>query len=346
MTDQNQVEKVKSGKKLFAWLSGAGIIILIAASAGVMILGVYKYPWQNKILSGSGGGWQSKMLTTAINSFPFPIAASNIESYDWKNPQGIFAFRFIAIKEWEQTVSALKNYYEKQGTDFSAEEGKAQFNQLQAAVLEKMISDKIVADLAAEKGIAVSAEEIAGEIEKAKASLGSEEEIKKTVQEMYGWDLDQFKQKIIVPYLQQTKLSEKVFDGGRENEEARKKAEEVLAKVKTPGANFEDLAREYSEDTYSAPSGGDLGSFSRGQMTPAFEDAAFALAPGEISDLVQTEYGYHIIKVEDKGKLDTGDEQVRARHILIRTIDPAEWFQGWLEEQKAKMKIYKFINLE
>lgn len=346
MINKNQGEKVKSGKKLFGWLISAGVIILIVASAGVMVLGVYKYPWQNKILSGGASGWKSKMLTTAISSFPFPIAASNIESYDWKNPQGIFAFRFVAIKEWEQTVSALKNYYEKQGTDFNTEDGQAQLKQLQSAVLEKMISDKIVADLAAEKGIAVEPEEVADEIEKAKASLGSEEEIANMVQEMYGWNLDQFKQKVIVPYLQQTKLAEKVYDGGQENEEAKKKAEEVLAKVKAPGANFEDLAREYSEDTYSAPDGGDLGSFGRGQMTPAFEDAAFALAPGEISDLVQTEYGYHIIKVEDKGTLDTGEEQVSARHILIRTIDPAEWFQGWLEEQKAQMKIYKFINLE
>jgi len=345
MIDQS-LKKIKSGKKLFGWLISAGVIILIIASAGVMVFGVYKYPWQSKILSGGANSWQNKMLTTAINSFPFPIAASNIESYDWKNPQGIFAFRFIPIKEWEQTVTALKNYYEKQGTNFSAEDGQAQLKQLQSAVLEKMISDKIVADLAAEKGIKITDQEVADEILKAKASLGSEEEIVKMVQEMYGWNLDQFKQKVIVPYLQQTKLSEQVYDGGRENEAAKQKAEEVLAKAKAPGANFSDLAAEYSEDTYSAASGGDLGSFSRDQMTPAFSDAAFALAPGEISDLVQTEYGYHIIKLEDKGKLDTGEEQAHARHILIRTIDPAEWFQGWLEEQKAKMKIYKFINLE
>lgn len=80
---------------------------------------------------------------------------------------------------------------------------------------------------------------------------------------------------------------------------ARKKAEEVLAKAKG-GADFAALARESSQDTATAPSGGDLGTFGRGMMTPAFEAAAFALEPGQISDVVETPFGFHIIKVEEK----------------------------------------------
>ena len=79
--------------------------------------------------------------------------------------------------------------------------------------------------------------------------------------------------------------------------EAKKKAEEALAKVKA-GEDFSKVAKEYSQDS-SASSGGDLGTFGRNQMVTEFEDAAFAMKPGEISDIVETQYGYHIIKVTD-----------------------------------------------
>ncbi|MGH9351563.1 MAG: peptidylprolyl isomerase [Terriglobia bacterium] len=76
-------------------------------------------------------------------------------------------------------------------------------------------------------------------------------------------------------------------------------AQKVLAQVKA-GGNFADLAKKYSQDAGSAQNGGELGWIKRGQTVKAFEDAAFSMKPGEISNLVKTEYGYHIIKVEDK----------------------------------------------
>src|SRR5881628_2229768 len=79
---------------------------------------------------------------------------------------------------------------------------------------------------------------------------------------------------------------------------ARKKAEELLAKVKA-GADFAALAKERSEDAGSAANGGDLGLFTRGRMTPAFEEAAFALQAGGVSDVVETPFGFHVIKVEE-----------------------------------------------
>jgi peptidyl-prolyl cis-trans isomerase D len=92
----------------------------------------------------------------------------------------------------------------------------------------------------------------------------------------------------------------------------RQHAEEVLAKVKA-GEDFAALAKQYSEDP-SAAQGGDLGAFTRGKMVQPFERAAFSLAPGETSDLVESPFGLHIIKVDSKEPAHTQTlEEVRAQ---------------------------------
>lgn len=81
------------------------------------------------------------------------------------------------------------------------------------------------------------------------------------------------------------------------------------------GGDFAQLAQEHSDDPGSAANGGDLGFFGKGRMVPAFEQAAFALQPGQVSGPVRTQFGWHILKVEER-KTENGQEQVRARHIL------------------------------
>jgi peptidyl-prolyl cis-trans isomerase D len=100
---------------------------------------------------------------------------------------------------------------------------------------------------------------------------------------------------------------------GSDKAAARRKAEELLAQVRAKPAEFEKLARENSKDPGSAAQGGDLGFFGKGMMVKPFEDAVQKLKPGEISDVVETDFGFHIIRLTEVKPADAKPfEQVRA----------------------------------
>ena len=109
------------------------------------------------------------------------------------------------------------------------------------------------------------------------------------------------------------------------------KAKDILADLNN-GADFSDMAKEYSIDG-SAESGGDLGTFGRGEMVPEFEKAAFALQPGEMSDIVKTEFGYHIILVTDKNQgMQTYEEAKETIRANLQRNELTKLFQTKLNE--------------
>src|SRR6266849_2488479 len=111
--------------------------------------------------------------------------------------------------------------------------------------------------------------------------------------------------------------------------EAQHRAEDLLKQIKG-GAKFEDVARKYSEDPGSAKQGGSLGMIGRGRTVPEFEKAAFSLPKGQISDLVKSSYGFHIIRVDDKQ-----DAHMKTLDEVKADIEPL------LKQQKAQQLAQK-----
>jgi parvulin-like peptidyl-prolyl isomerase len=135
----------------------------------------------------------------------------------------------------------------------------------------------------------------------------------------------------------------RVPEGASEAEiaQAKKQIEDIKKELEN-GADFAELAKKYSQDPGSAPNGGDLGFFRRGQMVKEFEDAAFSLEPGQISDPVRTQFGFHLIKVEEK-KPAQHPELAQIRERVLKDYIAAERdrrFEQFYAELKAHAKIF------
>ena len=215
---------------------------------------------------------------------------------------------------------ALQKFYEQ-----NSEPDAAAFTEEQQSdqVLSRLIANKLVAQIAREFNVTVSE----SDIQKVKTDLLSkfandEAKLVADVDKNFGLSLDLFFANIVKPAILEqnlTKTFETNPDMGKEFTEEQIKARHILFQVKTDdddakikaqaqkvlnrikkGEDFAKLAKQYGSDG-TKDSGGDLGWFGRGAMVPEFEQVAFALAAGELKpDLVKTQFGYHIIKVDEK----------------------------------------------
>lgn len=128
---------------------------------------------------------------------------------------------------------------------------------------------------------------------------------------------------------------------------AKAKAEQVLQQIRQAPAKFAELAKQYSQDPGSATNGGDLGMFGRGMMVKAFDESVFQLKPGEISDLVQSEFGFHIIRLVavKPAKIQALDEakSIIAQKLMLQKANDkfaelAEKFSNMVYEQSDTLK--------
>lgn len=132
-----------------------------------------------------------------------------------------------------------------------------------------------------------------------------------------------------------------------DRQKAKARAAELLAALRTAPDSFAEVAKKNSQDTGSAPAGGDLDFFGRGAMVKPFEDAAFAMKKGDISDVVESDFGYHIIKLTDikEPKQKTFDElragiesDLKAQQAKVKYAELAESFTNGVYEQSDSLK--------
>lgn len=230
-----------------------------------------------------------------------------------------------------------------------------------SSIVDTLITNKVIEQEAEKQGVKISADAIEEELDAFIESYGGEESFNAAL-EQSGISLDNFKYDIEIYLMTKELMSPdiKVTEEDMETYFAENKAEfaqaeevqashilvedeatakEVLEKVNA-GEDFAELAKEYSTDG-TAENGGDLGFFGTGQMVEPFEKAAFALEIGEVSDIVETEYGFHIIKVTDKQEAKEAvfaDHKEEIKEILIEEEMNAN-YATWLEELKESYDI-------
>ena len=124
-------------------------------------------------------------------------------------------------------------------------------------------------------------------------------------------------------------------DGDVDSAAARAKIEEVAAKLKQ-GEDFAELAKEYSDDTGTKERGGDLGFFERRMMVQPFDEAAFNLEVGEISDIVETQFGYHIIKLLGRGELQSFEQEKDNLKTILKRLRYQDIYNDYVNQLKKE----------
>jgi len=233
-----------------------------------------------------------------------------------------------------------------------------------AEVLETIITNKIVELEAKKEGVSVSEDSIQEEYEELAESYGGEESLQAALEEnglteqsvkdnirMYQLTKNVIATSIDISDEEVAQYFEDNKDSYGQKEEVvashilledEATAKDVLAKIKA-GEDFADLAKTYSIDTTTNEAGGEIGYISRGQMEEQFEEVAFGLEKGSISDIVQTSEGYHIIKVTDKVPAEEAVFEDIKDEVYATVLEERinEEYASWLAEKQEQYKIEK-----
>jgi foldase protein PrsA len=244
----------------------------------------------------------------------------------------------------EELTRALDYITSNYGVDWNDPEVQSYLPTLQEQVLDQLIDRSLLRQVARQEGITIDPEETEAEIVELQASILESGAFTDWASFLVENGLTEASVRVLMAESLMTEAMLERHGGSATAEqvhashilvETEEKGQEVLDKL-GEGEDFATLAAEYSIDPGSKDDGGDLGWFPRGMMVPEFEEAAFGLEPGQTSELVKSDYGYHIIHVIEKGE---------------KELDPAfyeqaqqQQYEAWLETQKATISVKRLYT--
>lgn len=251
----------------------------------------------------------------------------------------------IYLSEYEQELGQYEASLEAQGIDPESEEGQENLNQAQKWILNVMIEQKLMEQAAEKAGITVTEEDVNGEMEAMIAESGSEEAFRAQLEE-WGETYEEARREVRAQLIGMA-MTERVLEGVPEETEhvharhilvdTKEEAERLHAQLEA-GADFAELAKAHSQDDSTRESGGDLGFFPRGILVATeVEEAAFALQPGQFSEVISSSMGYHIVQViERDSNRPVSSENLRI--LQDRAI------QEWVKSLWAQADVKRFID--
>lgn len=263
----------------------------------------------------------SEFLYQVTKVVPFPIARIGSDFVDYEN----YLFE----------TSHYIHYYEtQQNVDFNSDSGKQQLADFKKRALNKVINEAYVRQIAEQKGINVSDQEVDQEVAiyRGQNRLGSsDKELESVLNDWWGWSMQDFRRS-----LKQQLLNRKVI--AELDTQAKAKAEAALKQLKE-GKDFEKLAKEVSEDPATKNNGGSFGGAidkDNRDISPKTVEALFTLEPGEFSEIINIGYGLEIVK-----SIERQDDKVQGAHIVFNFKD----IEAYLGESKDQKPARSYITL-
>lgn len=294
------------------------------------------------------------MFTTACGKGPEGVAATvnGVEIPEEKYVE-LYAMQRNQYVQMAGSEDILKEAYPN-------DESKTIDEAIKETALNSLVEMEVIKQDAEKKGIKVDEAKVNEAVESVKSQYGSEEEFNKALEEA-GLTLNFFKEDIANSLLSNdyaTKITEEVkpteeeikkyYDDNKDSFFKAKAAHILVAtkdeatklkKELDKGADFAKLAKENSTDESNAASGGDLGEFTNGTMVEQFDSAVKVMKDGEISDPVQTDFGYHIIKLESK----TPRTFEEAKSEVEQTV-AEEKFTNYINDLQKAAKVKKYVK--
>lgn len=251
----------------------------------------------------------------------------------------------ILLDDYQKETARFEAAMMGQGFDLESEEGQGKLAQMRRQVLDSMIEQVLIEQAAAQEGVAVSEEELETAIQESIEEGGGQASFDEWLQ-ISDLTYEDFKAELRFQLLAQAIFAQVTNSVPITAEQVHarhilvdteEEAQAILTRLQA-GEDFVALARQLSQDENTKEAGGDLGFFPRGLLiSPEIEEAAFALSPGQISGVVRSQFGYHVVQV-----LEKVPDHPLPPELLNSLKEQA--FARWMQEQWDSATIERFVD--